>query len=131
MALPFLAAFPASYFAKAFEFSRVFVHHWSVNFKFVPETVFVSAGFAKALLAAHLLLLFLFAHLRWCRDHGGVFRLIQKWLVTTATRDVLPLIGVTAEISKGQLVDQAQKVDPQFAADVLFGCNFVGIVCAR
>lgn len=39
----------------------------SVNFKFVPEPVFVSKGFALFLLAAHLILLAVFAHYRWCR----------------------------------------------------------------
>ena len=39
----------------------------SVNFKFVPEGVFVSKTFASSLLLLHLALLFLFGHFRWAR----------------------------------------------------------------
>ncbi|KAK4477755.1 hypothetical protein RD792_017017 [Penstemon davidsonii] len=46
---------------------RIFIHFWSVNFKFVPEPVFVSKGFALLLLAVHLILLAIFAHYRWCK----------------------------------------------------------------
>lgn len=34
---PFLAAAPGSYLQKAFELSRVFMHKWTVNLKFLPE----------------------------------------------------------------------------------------------
>ncbi|OAY82388.1 Dol-P-Man:Man(5)GlcNAc(2)-PP-Dol alpha-1,3-mannosyltransferase, partial [Ananas comosus] len=37
----------------------------SVNFKFVPDNVFVSKEFASALLLLHLTLLLVFAHYRW------------------------------------------------------------------
>jgi alpha-1,3-mannosyltransferase len=69
----FLVTYPGSYVAKAFEFSRVFVHHWSVNFKFVPEPLFVSASFAGVLLACHLVALLALAHTRWHRHGGGFF----------------------------------------------------------
>lgn len=39
----------------------------SVNFKFVPEPIFVSKAFAISLLIAHLVLLAAFAHYRWCK----------------------------------------------------------------
>lgn len=39
----------------------------SVNFKFVPEPIFVSKAFAISLLIAHLVLLAAFAHNRWCK----------------------------------------------------------------
>ena len=132
LAAPFLWEYASSYFGKAFEFSRVFFHHWSVNFKFVPEEIFVSAAFAKALLVAHLALLFIFAHYRWCR-HGedrGVFHIIRKWFVSTGL-SILPLVGVTLDVSKDKQLDQTKALPPRYVADVLFGCNFVGIVCAR
>ena len=49
-----MSTYPSQYVGKAFEFSRQFVYHWSVNWKFVPEDVFLSKPFAHALLAAHL-----------------------------------------------------------------------------
>jgi len=130
IALPFLAEHSASYFGKAFEFSRVFVHHWSVNLKFVPEDVFVSRELAKALLCGHLLSLFAFAHFRWCREDGGVFSVVKKWCVTSVLQ-VLSLLGVTIDLGKSKMLDHTRTLAPDYVADVLFGCNFVGIVFAR
>ena len=43
-----------AYLRGAFDFGRVFLHKWTCNWKFVPEDVFVSKGFALATLAATL-----------------------------------------------------------------------------
>jgi alpha-1,3-mannosyltransferase len=56
-------------YSTAFEFSRQFVYYWSVNFKFVPEEVFLSKPFALGLLTAHLVALLALAHRRW-HAHG-------------------------------------------------------------
>lgn len=40
LAAPFIAAAPVSYASKAFELSRVFLHRWTVNLKFLPKDVF-------------------------------------------------------------------------------------------
>lgn len=61
---PFLLHNAGAYVSRAFELSRVFQHVWSVNLKFLPESVFQSRSVASALLAAHLALLLLFAHYR-------------------------------------------------------------------
>ncbi|KAK1277750.1 Dol-P-Man:Man(5)GlcNAc(2)-PP-Dol alpha-1,3-mannosyltransferase [Acorus gramineus] len=55
------------YISRAFNLGRVFMHFWSVNFKFVPEAFFVSKPFAVALLVVHLTLLLMFAHHKWCK----------------------------------------------------------------
>lgn len=137
LALPFIADHPSSYASKAFEFSRVFVHHWTVNFKFVPESIFVSKHFATALLCLHLCFLFAFAHFRWCRKEGGVFQVLKKWLASVAV-GLLPIFGVRInqgirKRTRGGSGEEGAvgRVDPEFVADVLFGCNFVGIVFAR
>jgi alpha-1,3-mannosyltransferase len=65
--MPFLAAYPTEYLSRAFNLGRVFIHFWSVNFKFVHEEVFVSKPFAITLLVVHLGLLFLFAQYKWCK----------------------------------------------------------------
>jgi alpha-1,3-mannosyltransferase len=46
----FLLANPVAYLHRSFELSRVFVQHWSVNLKFLPEDVFLSGRFALVLL---------------------------------------------------------------------------------
>ncbi|KAL5135683.1 Dol-P-Man:Man(5)GlcNAc(2)-PP-Dol alpha-1,3-mannosyltransferase [Glycine soja] len=67
LGLPFLVSYPVTYISRAFNLGRVFIHFWSVNFKFIPEPVFVSKGFAIFLLAAHLISLASFAHYSWCK----------------------------------------------------------------
>jgi alpha-1,3-mannosyltransferase len=62
LAVPFLQENWWGYVSKAFELSRVFFFKWTVNFKFLPEEVFVSKPLALALLAAHLLLLGVLLH---------------------------------------------------------------------
>ncbi|THU60362.1 hypothetical protein C4D60_Mb07t11870 [Musa balbisiana] len=65
LGLPFLLTYPVEYISRAFNLGRVFIHFWPVNFKFVPEEIFVSKEFACALLVFQLLLLVVFAHFRW------------------------------------------------------------------
>ncbi|KAL3794030.1 LOW QUALITY PROTEIN: hypothetical protein HJC23_008918 [Cyclotella cryptica] len=51
---PFLSTYPVSYIKKAFEFDRVFFFKWTVNWKFLPEELFVSTMWALVLLSCHL-----------------------------------------------------------------------------
>jgi alpha-1,3-mannosyltransferase len=51
---PFLLHNWVSYLKKAFELSRVFTYIWTVNFKFLPEEIFVSPILGMALLALTL-----------------------------------------------------------------------------
>lgn len=66
LAIQIAAAYPfrqhlPSYFARAFEFSRQFLYRWTVNWKFVPEEVFLGKNFAMTLMTVHISLLVLFA----------------------------------------------------------------------
>jgi alpha-1,3-mannosyltransferase len=54
---PFLLRHPVSYLRKAFELDRQFFFKWTVNFKFLPEDVFLSKPLAICLLLLHLGLL--------------------------------------------------------------------------
>lgn len=49
-----------SYLSKAFELSRVFTYKWTVNWKFLPEELFVSRELALLLLGCHLFFMVLF-----------------------------------------------------------------------
>ncbi|TDH68438.1 hypothetical protein CCR75_007664 [Bremia lactucae] len=60
LAYPFLKNSWWNYCTKAFELSRVFTYHWTVNWKFLDEETFVSGGFAILLLLSHLLFMMLF-----------------------------------------------------------------------
>eukprot|EP00760_Papus_ankaliazontas_P006814 PhM_4_TR1317/c7_g1_i3/m.52825/K03845/ALG3; alpha-1,3-mannosyltransferase len=70
LGLPFLLAYPVEYVSKAFELSRVFTYKWTVNFRFLPEDVFLSKPLALALLGLTLASwgLLLWKWYRRCRD---------------------------------------------------------------
>lgn len=112
---PFLAAYPASYFGRAFEFGRQFFYKWTVNFRFLPPHQFVSRELALGLLAAHLLALVVFAQARWARHHGGLARLLAT--------------GFAGRPGAARGSDR--NLHPQTIATVLFVSNFIGIVCCR
>ncbi|KAJ0402901.1 hypothetical protein ATCC90586_006023 [Pythium insidiosum] len=74
LALPFLRHNWFNYVTKAFELSRVFTFKWTVNWKFLPEDVFVSKSLAMALLAAHVVFLVLFLQKHF--NITGTFRAV-------------------------------------------------------
>uniref|UniRef100_A0A2K1XUZ5 dolichyl-P-Man:Man5GlcNAc2-PP-dolichol alpha-1,3-mannosyltransferase n=1 Tax=Populus trichocarpa TaxID=3694 RepID=A0A2K1XUZ5_POPTR len=114
--LPFLVSHPIAYISRAFNLGRVFIHFWSVNFKFIPEPVFVSKQFAISLLIAHLGLLATFAHYKWCRHEGGLFKFLHS-KVTSA---------LSSSSSSGLKILKEEHI-----MTTLFAGNFIGIVCAR
>lgn len=65
LATPFLYTDPTAYLSRAFDLTRVFMHRWTVNWRFVDENLFVSPEFAKLLLGLHLTFLFLIFWKRW------------------------------------------------------------------
>lgn len=90
LALPFLRVYPWSYLSSAFEFSRVFLYKWTVNWRFLPEDVFLSRPWALALLAAHLSTLIAFGSIKWCRRDGGVLKVLSRGLRK-------PMVGASVE----------------------------------
>uniref|UniRef100_A0A0E0JEN6 dolichyl-P-Man:Man5GlcNAc2-PP-dolichol alpha-1,3-mannosyltransferase n=1 Tax=Oryza punctata TaxID=4537 RepID=A0A0E0JEN6_ORYPU len=78
LGMPFLLSHPVEYISRAFNLGRVFIHFWSVNFKFVPEKFFVSKELAVALLVLHLTTLLVFAHYKWLKHEGGLFHFLHS-----------------------------------------------------
>lgn len=76
--LPFLQEYPWEYLAGAFDFSRVFLYKWTVNWRFVPEDIFLSKPFAKGLLVINLVILVVFLLNRWFVDLRGSYATIIK-----------------------------------------------------
>ncbi|CAI5960831.1 unnamed protein product [Closterium sp. NIES-65] len=110
---PFISTFPQAYFGRAFDLGRVFIHFWSVNFKFVPESTFVSKPFALSLLGLHLLLLLLFCHFCWCKYEAGMFR-----------------VAIAALLSPFKRL-QTRPLHPDHITYLMLVGNFIGIFCAR
>uniref|UniRef100_G3PQJ6 Dol-P-Man:Man(5)GlcNAc(2)-PP-Dol alpha-1,3-mannosyltransferase n=1 Tax=Gasterosteus aculeatus aculeatus TaxID=481459 RepID=G3PQJ6_GASAC len=65
LALPFLLENPMGYMSRAFDLGRQFMFKWTVNWRFLPEWLFLNRYFHLLLLAVHLLTLLLFALRRW------------------------------------------------------------------
>ncbi|XP_043722435.1 dol-P-Man:Man(5)GlcNAc(2)-PP-Dol alpha-1,3-mannosyltransferase isoform X1 [Telopea speciosissima] len=129
LGLPFLLTLPVAYISRAFNLGRVFIHFWSVNFKFVPEEVFVSKGFAFALLIVHLVLLTGFAHYRWCKHEGGLVRFLHSKFETMKLRS-----AISSSFSLKQFYhdDSTLKiVSKEHIVASMFVGNFIGIFCAR
>ncbi|XP_058076111.1 dol-P-Man:Man(5)GlcNAc(2)-PP-Dol alpha-1,3-mannosyltransferase isoform X2 [Magnolia sinica] len=123
LGLPFLLSHPVGYISRAFNLGRVFIHFWSVNFKFVPEAVFVSKAFATTLLAIHLVLLAVFAHYRWCKHEGGLFNFLRSKF--SHEKRSFNLHHFFIHDSTHKTLSKAH------IATVMFAGNFIGIVCAR
>ncbi|XP_010335940.3 dol-P-Man:Man(5)GlcNAc(2)-PP-Dol alpha-1,3-mannosyltransferase isoform X3 [Saimiri boliviensis] len=68
LGLPFLLENPVGYLSRSFDLGRQFLFRWTVNWRFLPEALFLHRAFHLALLAAHLTLLLLFALCRWHRS---------------------------------------------------------------
>jgi alpha-1,3-mannosyltransferase len=81
LGLPFIVPYPRSYLANAFDFSRQFLYKWTVNWRFVPEDIFLSRKFATSLLMGHVSVLALFVLFRWFKGDGGP--------ISTARRAIL------------------------------------------
>jgi len=102
LALPFLLTHPLNYMIGAFNLGRVFMFEWTVNWRFLPEDIFLSRWLHGSLLVAHVLLLV------FCAPHWWKFLASYKKLEGAQ----VPIIG-------------------QLMLLPLFMCNFIGMVFAR
>jgi alpha-1,3-mannosyltransferase len=89
---------------------RVFMHRWTVNWKMLPERMFLHPVFAKVLLALHALLLLLFMQLRWMRARGGIINATSSFLCGGKGCAILP---------------------PRVILSAVLTSNYIGIVCSR
>ncbi|VDD81152.1 unnamed protein product [Mesocestoides corti] len=65
-----------AYFSRAFEFSRQFMYKWTVNWKVVPESLFLDRRFQVALLVLHIVFLTFFL-VKFVRSRGGFKRFLE------------------------------------------------------
>lgn len=82
-----------AYFTSAFDFSREFMYKWTVNWRFVSEETFLSKGFARGLLIAHVVTLIAFGWFRWNPVPGGSAAVLKRGLssVKASFRPAVPL----------------------------------------
>ena len=112
---PFLSTYPVSYIKKAFEFDRVFFFKWTVNWKFLPEDIFISKSWALLLLSCHLFTLALLARKWWKASmrQRGITK-TREWMCWT----------------KRSKHDNLQ-LSPEYVIYTILVSNYIGIVFAR
>lgn len=67
LAAPFIMTNPMSYFTGAFNFGRIFLYEWTVNWRIIPEWIFSHRLFHAVLLLFQLVVLLAFALKHWTR----------------------------------------------------------------
>ncbi|KAM9792031.1 dol-P-Man:Man(5)GlcNAc(2)-PP-Dol alpha-1,3-mannosyltransferase [Syngnathus typhle] len=110
LGLPFLLENPVGYLTRAFDLGRQFMFKWTVNWRFLPEWLFLNRSFHFLLLAAHLLSLLLFALCRWKRSGESPLELLKK---------------------PGKRKVPAQKNTVNQIVLILFTSNFIGMCFSR
>ncbi|KFY37192.1 hypothetical protein V495_07319 [Pseudogymnoascus sp. VKM F-4514 (FW-929)] len=116
---PFALENVRGYYGRAFEFSRVFLFKWTVNWRFIGEEVFLSKGFSTALLLGHINVLAIFAVTRWLKTAG---RPIETMITRTLSFQE-PLGNVQNLV--------ARRVTPQYVLTTILTANVIGILFAR
>lgn len=88
---PFLLANPVGYLMRSFDIGRVFLFEWTVNWRFLPEEIFVNRWFHLGLLSLHLTLLALFAYTHWNKYLRNYSKLHELRLGMACQLLLLPL----------------------------------------
>ncbi|KAK7206289.1 ALG3 protein-domain-containing protein [Myxozyma melibiosi] len=119
VAYPFSSKFFLSYVTRAFQFNRVFLYKWTVNWRFIEEAVFLTPEFAQTLLLIHVVLLLGFIFTRWIKPSNMNLINIIQTLVFPTPRPIAVEHAIFAKMS------------PDFILKTLYTCNLIGVLCAR
>ncbi|KAI0986915.1 hypothetical protein GJ496_007475 [Pomphorhynchus laevis] len=106
LGFPFLLTNYLHYIEKSFELKRVFNYTWTVNWKFLPEELFLHRYFHVSLLLSHIVVILIVVVLRWSQ---------LRYIFGSSKTKKLS----TARSKKNALID------------VLIESNFIGIVFCR
>ncbi|XP_011690238.1 PREDICTED: lethal(2)neighbour of Tid protein [Wasmannia auropunctata] len=117
LGLPFLLENPIAYVKGAFNLGRVFEHRWTVNWRFLPEEVFVHPYLHISLLLMHVLMLLYCAPV-WITYMRSYAKLKYMW-----REELRPVLR------KKEKVDMST-VNQLFIYP-FFVANFIGIVFSR
>ncbi|KAG7092366.1 hypothetical protein E1B28_008725 [Marasmius oreades] len=113
IALPFMQENWRAYLRSAFDLSRVFLYKWTVNWRMIPETVFLHPSWTKALLIGHVSVLICFGMFCWCSPDGG------------------PKATVSRALRRPWTPARIAPVSADFVTVTLFTCNLIGLLFAR
>ena len=96
------------YLSKSFELSRVFMYKWTVNYKFLPEEIFLSKTLSIILLLLTILMIIIFAY-KWINENN-------KNILKYGKKNIIGIGNIMA---------------PNFIILTIFTSNFIGISFAR
>ncbi|XP_015588799.1 lethal(2)neighbour of Tid protein [Cephus cinctus] len=116
LGLPFLLVNPVAYIMGAFNLGRIFEFKWTVNWRFLPEDIFVNLYFHITLLALHLMVLAYFT---------------PNWITYMKSYAKLKYVqkGIEHQMTKNTKVDMSTV--SQLFIFPLFAANFIGIAFSR
>ena len=107
-----------AYISRAFQLNRQFLYQWTVNWRFVSTEIFLSSTFSYSLLAAHVLLLLLFASTRW----------------TAPSRRSLPAmlkLFLASDAAWRETDTISDRITPDWILTTMLSANAIGMLCAR
>jgi len=90
---------------------------WTVNWRFVGESTFLSKPFSLALLGAHVVLLLAFLHSRWLRPAGIDLSGVKSMLLSPPSQQIQQTIS--------------RRVTPDFVLTTMLSAMMIGCLCAR
>jgi alpha-1,3-mannosyltransferase len=119
ISFPFVPENAMGYLSRAFEFSRVFLFKWTVNWRFIGEETFLSKEFSITLLVGHVSALVLFITTRWLRP---------------AEKPILELIGSVLKFEEplGKMQHAISiRISPNYILTTILTANAIGMLFAR
>ncbi|XKL64237.1 hypothetical protein PGB90_004323 [Kerria lacca] len=117
LSIPFLISNPKAYIKQSFDFGRIFLFKWTVNWRFIPEDVFLHPIFHVLLLSIHLLLLLYFS--------VPMYKSFKSYVaLKQLEKEVQPQLK-----NHNEMVDMGS-INQLFLTP-FFVSNFIGIVCSR
>ncbi|CAL1683388.1 unnamed protein product [Lasius platythorax] len=116
LGLPFLLENPIAYIKGAFNLGRIFEFKWTVNWRFLPEEVFVHPYFHNFLLLLHVITLL------YC---------LRIWIVYMESYAKLKDVekNLKSQVPKKRKIDMS--IVSQLFVYPLFLANFIGIMFSR
>ena len=110
LGLPFLINNYVGYIARSFNLGRQFFYKWTVNWRLIPEWLFLSRWFHLILLLLHIGLLFYFMFRCWAQPKNGWMNLLFNLKNPTKKKN---------------------HASPNEILYVMFTSNFIGMMCSR
>ncbi|KAI5963184.1 ALG3 [Candida pseudojiufengensis] len=110
-----------NYLKQSFNFSRSFLYKWTVNWKFIPENIFLSSDFSSALLVLHSSVLLFFIFTRFLNH-----KIIGKSILQTI-KDFFKLKSTISENN----IFLNKLIAPQIIFYIISLTNLIGVLFSR